>query len=364
MSETARILVVDDVRDNVDILETRLRSLGYDVLTASDGEAAIAAAHEHRPDMLLLDVMMPGLDGLEVTRRLKADKSLPFMPIILVTARGDSKDVVSGFNAGADDYLTKPVDHAALQARVRSMIRIKRLQDSLTALNRELEIRVRTQVDEIARISRLKRFLPPQLAEAIVSSDGEAVLRNHRRDIVALFCDLRGFTSFAETAEPEDIMRVLSEYHGALGPLIHKHEGTLDRFAGDGILVFFNDPVPCEDAPLRVARLATEMRSAVMDLQRIWGRRGHALGFGIGAAQGFATLGQIGFSERLEYTAIGAVVNLAARLCDQALDGQILVSDRLASAVESKVDLISVGNLQLRGFSKEVPVWNVGALKN
>src|SRR6266851_7528998 len=254
MHDPPRILVVDDNEANLDIAKMRLESQGYDVITAEDGEAALVRVAEMAPDLLLLDIMMPKLDGIEVTRRLKADPALPFIPVILLTAKADSKDVVAGLDAGGDDYLIKPFDHAALVARVRSMLRIKALHDQvqeqateLDAWNKELEERVSAQIREIERIGRLKRFLAPQIAEMIISSGDESILESHRRDIVVLFCDMRGFTAFAETAEPEDVMAVLREYHAALGPLTHLHEGTLDRFAGDGMMVLFNDPVPCPD---------------------------------------------------------------------------------------------------------------------
>ncbi|HYD05261.1 MAG TPA: response regulator, partial [Reyranella sp.] len=296
----------------------RLDSMGYVVHVATDGEQALAAAREKLPDLILLDIMMPKIDGLEVVRQLKADKSLPFMPVILVTAKAAPKDVAAGLDAGGDDYLTKPIDHGALMARVRAMLRIKELHDQVESMNRDLARQVREQVDELERVGRLRRFLAPQLAQAIVSAGDEKVLENHRREIVAMFTDLRGFTSFAETAEPEDIMGMLAEYHGALGPLIRKYEGTLDRFTGDGMLIFFNDPLPCPDAPERAARLAIEMRDAVRQLKPQWAKRGHKLGFGVGMAQGYATLGRIGFEDRSDYTAIGAVINLAARLCGEA----------------------------------------------
>src|SRR6185437_5833288 len=263
MREPARILVVDDVADNVEILRMRLSTLGYDVVEANDGQEALASIAADPPDLILLDVMMPKIDGLEVVRRLKADKSLPFIPVIMVTAKTTPKDVVAGLEAGADDYLTKPIDHGALIARVRSMLRIKTLYDEVQTLNQGLEAKVKAQVDELERVNRLRRFLAPQLAQAVVSAGNEKVLDNHRREIAAMFCDLRGFTSFAETAEPEDIMALLAEYHGAVGPLIRKYEGTLDRFTGDGMMVFFNDPLPCDDAPQRAVRLAIEMRDAV-----------------------------------------------------------------------------------------------------
>ena len=363
MRDPARILVVDDVPDNVEILRMRLSTLGYDVVEAGDGEEALAKVAADPPDLILLDVMMPKIDGLEVVRRLKADKSLPFIPVIMVTAKTTPKDIVAGLEAGADDYLTKPIDHGALIARVRSMLRIKTLHDEVQALNQGLEAKVLAQVEEIERVGRLRRFLAPQLAQAVVSAGDEKILENHRREIAAMFCDLRGFTSFAETAEPEDIMSLLSEYHGAVGPLIRKHEGTLDRFTGDGMLVFFNDPLPCPDPAARAAKLAIEMRDAVAKLVPGWAKRGHSLGFGIGMAQGYATLGRIGFEDRFDYTAIGAVVNLASRLCSEAADGQILTSGRLAAAVEDIADIDDLGERTLKGMARPVAVRNLTALK-
>lgn len=362
MRDPARILVVDDVADNVEILRMRLESLGYEVVVAEDGEQALQRVREDRPDLILLDIMMPKIDGLEVVRRLKADAALPFIPVILVTAKATPKDVVAGLDAGGDDYLTKPIDHGALVARVRAMLRIKALHDQVQSLNQGLEAKVQAQVEELERVGRLRRFLAPQLAHAIVSAGNEKMLENHRREVVALFCDLRGFTSFSETAEPEDIMELLAEYHGAVGPLIRKYEGTLDRFTGDGMMVFFNDPLPCPDAPERAVKLALEMRDAVGTLASTWTKRGHRLGFGIGMAQGHATLGRIGFEDRFDYTAIGAVINLAARLCGEAADGQILTSGRLAAAVEPLVDAEELGERQLRGMARPVPIVNLRCL--
>jgi len=363
MRNPARILVVDDVADNVEILRMRLEAMGYEVIVAVDGEEALQKAAGELPDLILLDIMMPKIDGLQVVRMLKADATLPFIPVILVTAKATPKDVVAGLDAGGDDYLTKPIDHAALVARVRAMLRIKALHDEIHALNSGLEAKVTAQVEEIERIGRLRRFLSPQLAHAIVTAGEEKLLENHRREIVAMFCDLRGFTAFAETAEPEDIMAVLGEYHGAIGPLIRKYEGTLDRFTGDGMLIFFNDPVPCEDAPQRAARLGLEMRDAVAQLVPKWARRGHRLGFGVGMAQGFATLGRIGFEDRFDYTAIGAVINLAARLCAEAADGQVLASGRLAAMVEDLVQFEDLGERELKGMARPAAVANLQALK-
>jgi len=363
MRTPARILVVDDVADNVEILRMRLGSLGYEVIVASDGEQALAKTREALPDLILLDIMMPKVDGLEVVKQLKADKSLPFIPVILVTAKATPKDVAAGLDAGGDDYLTKPIDHGAMLARVRAMLRIKALHDEVQTLNQGLEAKVREQVEELARVGRLRRFLAPQLAQAIVSAGDEKILENHRREVVALFCDLRGFTGFSETAEPEDIMLVLKEYHGAVGPLIRKHEGTLDRFTGDGMMVFFNDPLPCDDAPDRAARLALGMRDAVADLIPLWTKRGHKLGLGIGMAQGYATLGRIGFEDRFDYTAIGAVINLASRLCAEAANGEVLMSGRLAAAVAAIAEVEDLGERMLKGMARPAAVARLQSLK-
>ena len=369
MHDPPRILVVDDMPENVDILKTRLESQGYEVVTATDGEAALAAVRGSQPDLILLDVMMPRLDGIATTRLLKADKSLPFIPVILVTAKADTKDVVAGLDAGGDDYLTKPVDQASLVARVRSMLRIKSLHDQvvqqaaeLASLTNTLEERVAAQVQEINQIGRLKRFVPPQVAEALIGAGDEKILESHRREIVALMCDLRGFTAFAEISEPEDLMSLLRSYHEAAGPLIFEHGGTIEKFLGDGIMVFFNDPLPCPDPAIRAVNLAVAMRDAVDRLSQEWRRRGYAVGFGVGIAQGYATLGRVGFEGRQEYSAIGTVMNLAARLCSEAKDRQILLSQRVATAIENFAYTSFVGEITLKGLSRPVATYNVNGL--
>jgi adenylate cyclase len=341
MREPPRVLVVDDNPANLEILETRLARQGYEIVTAKDGDEALVTARAQTPDLILLDVMMPGLDGIQVCRQLKADSSLPFMPIILVTAKADPDDIVAGLDAGGDEYITKPVDHAALVARVRSILRIKALHDTvqeqavqLEAWNRTLEQRVAAQLAEIDRLGSLKRFLSPQVAELIVAAGDERLLESHRREITVVFCDLRGFTAFSETSEPEEVMGVLRQYHAALGQLIFRHEGTVEHFAGDGVVVLFNDPLPCPDPSARAVRMAIDMRACVGDLSQTWRRHGHQLGFGVGIAQGYATLGQIGFEGRFDYAAIGPVSNLASRLCDEAADGEILLSQRALAAIE------------------------------
>jgi adenylate cyclase len=368
--EPPRILVVDDNPINVDILRTRLRASGYDVVTAADGEEALAAAAEHGPDLILLDVVMPKLDGIEVCRRLKADPARPFTPIILVTARSESRDVVAALEAGGDEYLTKPVDQAALVARVRSMLRIKEQQDTIEAQRRELagwndtlETRVREQVEQIERLGRLRRFLSPSLAELVVSSGDEGFLRAHRREIACLFFDLRDSTPFVESAEPEEVTAVLGAFHDAMGGLVQEYGATVDHFAGDGVMVFLNDPLPCPSPAERAVRLAVAMRERMRDLLVGWRRHGYRLGFGVGVTLGYATIGRVGFEGRYDYGANGAVVILAHRLCSEAADGQILVSQRVAVAVEAVAELEPVGELTLKGFQRPVPAHNVVRLR-
>ena len=378
MRTPPRILITDDQPMNVDILQSRLAVHGYEILTATDGEEALATARAQLPDLILLDIMMPKMDGIEVCRLLKEDGALPFMPIIMVTAKADSKDIVAGLEAGADEYLTKPVDQAALVARVQSMLRIKALHDTvqeqatrletqslqLAEWNRTLEQRVSDQLAELERIGRLKRFFSPQLAELIVSAGEDRLLESHRREVTVVFCDLRGFTAFAEITEPEEVMGVLREYHTSLGELIFRFEGTLERFAGDGLMVFFNDPVPCPDPAARAVRMAVAMRHRVGELTETWRKRGHQLDFGVGIAQGYATLGKIGFEGRFDYAAIGTVTNLAARLCGEAEGGQILISQRVCAAVEALVIAEPVGDLALKGFVKPVPAFSIRELKD
>ena len=377
MRTPPHILIADDNAMNLDILQTRLAIHGYQIVTATDGQAALDLARERQPDLLLLDVMMPGLDGLEVCRRLRADASLPFMPIILVTARADSKDVVSGLDAGADEYLTKPIDQAALVARVKSMLRIKALHDTvqeqtrslerqageLSAFNRTLQERVGQQVTELERMGRLKRFFSPQLAELIVTGGAEDPLKSHRREVTVVFLDLRGFTAFAETAEPEELMAVLRDYHAEMGRLILEHEGTLERFTGDGMMIFFNDPVPVPNPAERALRMAVAMRERFSDLSAGWRKRGYDLALSVGIAQGYATIGAIGFEGRWDYGAIGTVTNLAARLCGEAKGGQVLVTSRVAAALEDLIECEEVGALPLKGLLKPVPTYSVVGLR-
>jgi adenylate cyclase len=369
MNDPPRILVVDDNETNRDIIVTRLEANGYETLQAADGQEALAAVTQHHPDLVLLDVMMPNIDGVEACRQLKSDATLAFTPVILVTAKAATQDVVAGLEAGADEYLTKPIDQAALVARVRSVLRIKALHDQvqkqaadLATWNQTLEQRVREQVAEIERIGRLKRFLSPQVAK-LVSSGDERVLQSHRSEVTVVFCDLRNFTAFAEKAEPEEVMTVLREYHTTLGSVIDKHEGTVERFAGDGVMVLFNDPLPCPAPSARAVEMALEMRDGVAKIAAKWEALGHDLGFGIGIAHGYATLGCIGYEGRFQYSVTGTVANLASRLCDQALNGQILVDAKVRAEVKAVAELEAVGELDLKGFHRPVKAFNVRKLQ-
>jgi adenylate cyclase len=356
---SARILVVDDTPVNVKLLGDLLAVKGYTVSTAANGVEALERIERDHPDLVLLDVMMPGLSGYEVCRKVRDNPATAMLPVIMVTALDPMQERVKGIEAGADDFLTKPINQPEMLARVRSLLRVKELWDRLAELNATLERRVEEQVSQLERLGRLKRFFSPALAEAILSGDAEDPLKSHRRDITVAFLDLRGFTAFAETADPEEVMGVLRDYHAAMGRIILEHEGTLERFTGDGMMIFFNDPVPVPNAQERAVRMALAMREAVQGLMSGWRKRGYDLAFGIGIAQGYATIGAIGFEGRWDYGAIGIVTNLAARLCGEAKPGEILISRRLWGAVEDLFDVEPAGELTLKGFSKPVSAFNV-----
>jgi adenylate cyclase len=352
------------------LLEAILEPRGYDVRTASSGSEALAAIDADDTDLVLLDIVMPGMDGYEVCRAIRGRPATAYLPVVMVTASGDEQKI-QALEAGADDFLTKPINTSELLARVASLARIKRYQDTikrqsdeLSAWNEELQDRVAEQVSQIERMGRLRRFLSPQLAELIVDSGDESFLESHRREIVVVFCDLRGFTAFAEASEPEEVIGVLDEYFSALGDLIFRFEGTLERFAGDGLMVFFNDPVRCEDGPARAIRMAVAMRTRVRGLAESWARAGHDLALGIGIAQGYATLGRIGYDGRHDYAAIGSVTNLASRLCADADPWQILVTERVFSAAGPIAVGEDAGVRELRGFSRSVHAFDVKGIDN
>jgi adenylate cyclase len=365
----ARILVVDDVPENVRLLEAVLSPRGYEVVTASDGVAALELVESTKPDLILLDVMMPGLDGYGVCTELRANDETAVLPVIMVTS-SIGQEKTKAIACGADDFIPKPFNHDELLTRVRSLLRIKRYHDTIKAqaaelaeLNRTLEERVRAQVGELERLSRLRRFLSPQLADAVVSSGDETILRSHRRQVAMLFADLRGWSSFVDAVEPEELMRVLGEFHAVIGRLVKRFQATVGFLEGDGVQLFFNDPIEIPDAPLRAVRLGCALREAMAELIPVWAKRGHELDFGAGLALGYATCGEVGFEGRSDYAAIGAVTNLASRLADEAAGGQILIAQRLYAEVEEEVEVEPAGEFQLKGFQRPVTAFNVVAVR-
>ncbi len=366
----ARILVVDDVPENVRLLEAVLQAHNYDVVTATDGQAALDLALSAKPDLVLLDVMMPPPDGLAVCKRLREMEETAVLPVIMLTA-SEGSEKTTAIEAGADDFLSKPFNREELLTRIRSLLRIKRYHDTIKSqaaelrdLNRTLEERVQKQLEELGRLQRLRRFLSPQLADAIVSSGDDSILRSHRRQVSMFFADLRGWTTFVDTVEPEELMRVLAEFHGTIGGLVGRFDATVGFIEGDGVQLFFNDPIEVADPALRAVRLGCALRYQMAELTADWQKRGYDLDFGAGIAFGYATCGEVGFEGRSDYAAIGAVTNLASRLADEATAGQILISQRLFAEVEDDVEVEPVGEFNLKGFQRPVAAFNVIAIRD
>jgi class 3 adenylate cyclase/CheY-like chemotaxis protein len=364
MNDPARILVVDDTAHNVKLLADILGARGYAVSTASSGKQALEKVISEPPDLVLLDVVMPEMSGYEVCRAIRDSPATARLPVVMVTALDPGQERIKGIEAGADDFLTKPINQPELMARVTSLLRIKQLWDELCLLNQTLEARVAEQVGQLDRLGKLKRFFSPQLAEMIVSGSAEDPLKSHRREIAVVFLDLRGFTAFAETSEPEEVMAVLREYHAEMGKLVLAAEATLERFTGDGMMIFFNDPVPVPNPAERAVRMAAAMRERVAELSVGWKKAGFDLDFGLGIAHGYATIGAIGFEGRVDYGAIGTVTNLAARLCAEAKPGQVLLERRVMTAVEGIAEGEPVGDVSLKGISRPVKVYSLLSLKS
>jgi len=331
-----KILVVDDTPQNIKLLGDLLTAKGYEVTTAANGELALESIARQPPDLVLLDVMMPGLNGYEVCRKIRENPATALLPVVMCTSLDPHQERLKGIEAGADDFLSKPVNQPELFARVRSLLRIKALQDE--------------------RLTRLKSFFSPALAEAIAAGKGDEVLKTHRREITVEFFDMRGFTAFTDNAEPEEVMELLRSFHGALGKIALEHQGTIERFAGDSVMVFFNDPLPIEKPAEHAMQTALAVQEAFVPIGKHWHKRsGFELGLGVGIAQGYATLGAIGFEGRWDYAAIGNVTNLAARLCAEAKAGQILADRKTMAALDGVFEFDPVGPFELKGFSKPVP---------
>jgi adenylate cyclase len=371
MNNPAKILVVDDTPANVKLLSDLLTYKGYEVVTATSGAEALEKVESRQPDLVLLDILMPGMNGYEVCRTIRKNPATEILPIVMVTSLDPAEERMNGLQAGADDFLAKPVDEQELLVRVRSLLRIKELYDTvqvqsvqLTEWNKTLEQRVQDQVDQLERLGRLKRFFSPQLAELIISGGADDPLKAHRREVTVVFVDLRGFTAFTELSEPEEVISVLNEYHVEMSKLILEYEGTLEHFAGDGIMIIFNDPVLLTNPTERAVRMATAMRKRMGELKAIWQKRGHSLDCGYGIAYGYATIGAIGFEGRKDYCVVGSVANMAARLCAEAKGGQVLINQKTLGKVEEIVETESLDQLSLKGFSKPVAAFNIIKVKD
>lgn len=367
------VLIVDDAVANVELLVEILKA-DYQTKVATNGQKALQLATSGEPpDLILLDIMMPDISGYQVCEQLKANPLTHDVPIIFVTAMGEVDDETKAFALGAVDYVTKPISPTVVRARVKTHLALalhareqQRLLSQLEAqarqlsdLNRTLEERVAIAVDKIEKLSRLKRFFSPSVVDMLLASSDEDPLRSHRREVTAVFLDLRGFTAFTESSDPEDVMQVLGEYHECMGGLVVEFDGTLERFAGDGIMIFFNDPVVLDNPAWMAVQMAIAMQQRFQTLVHGWESRGFALSMGIGVAQGYATIGAIGFEGRRDYGVIGTVTNLAARLCDKAIGGQILVSQRVRASVSEFAETESIGTLDLKGFRLPVPAFAV-----
>ena len=367
------ILIVDDTPANLDLLVEILKA-DFRTRVAIHGQKALElAASGHPPDLILLDIMMPGLTGYEVCQRLKADPATHAIPVIFVTAMSEVEDETKGLEFGGVDYVTKPISPPIVKARIRTHLAVaaqaRELQRMVTQLeaqaaalsefNRNLEARVAEDVAELERLGRLKRFFSPSVVDLLLSNSAEDPLKSHRREVAAVFVDLRGFTAFTETSDPEDVMRVLGEYHDSMGKLVMDYGGTLEHFAGDGMMIYFNDPVEIDNPAGVAVRMAIAMQERFATLVLGWHKRGYALSMGIGVAQGFATIGAIGFEGRRDYGVIGNVTNLAARLCGEAAGGQILISHRVQGSVSEFARTELVGELVLKGFHRPLPAYAV-----
>jgi adenylate cyclase len=357
-----RILVVDDQRTNAEMVSGLLRNLGYEVDLALDGHEALELVREKGPDLVISDILMPGLDGYELCRRLRANAATALLPVILVTGV-EQGERIKGVEAGADDFLAKPVNWAELFARVKRLLQVKALQDEIKQLNTKLEQRVREQVAQLERLSRMKRFFSRAVAEAIVAG-GEELLEPHRREITAVFLDLRGFTAFTDRADPDEVLELLRAYHATLGRTVDEFGGTLEHFAGDGVMIFFNDPIEVDKPAERAIRMALALQRAFNPIAEAWAKLGHEVGLGIGIAQGDTTLGVIGFEQRWEYAAIGNVPNLAARLCGAAHAGEIVLDLQTEQDIVHVADTEFIGALTLRGFQQPVPAFKLRRMRD
>ena len=367
------VLIVDDTPANLDLLVEILRG-EFRTKVAINGEKALELAGSgNPPDVILLDIMMPGINGYEVCQRLKANPATSAIPVIFVTAMSEVEDETRGLEIGGVDYVTKPISPPIVKARIRThlavsaqsrelqrmVMRLEAQAFELAEFNRTLEARVAEGVGQLERLGRLKRFFSPSVVDMLLSNSAEDPLKSHRREVAAVFVDLRGFTAFTETSDPEDVMQVLGEYHEGMGRMVMAYGGSLEHFAGDGMMIYFNDPVEIDNPAGVAVQMAIAMQECFATLGAGWHKRGYALSMGIGVAQGFATIGAIGFEGRRDYGVIGTVTNLAARLCGEATGGQILISHRVYGVVADFARTAPIGELLIKGFSRPILAYAV-----
>lgn len=355
------VFVVDDTPFNIDVIDAVL-SDDYIVRSATCGETALNSIENDRPDLILLDVMMPGMDGHEVCKILKANDKTRDIPVIFLTSKSDAEDEAYGLELGAVDYISKPISAPILQARIKNQLTLHNALCQLEELNQSLERRVSEGVMQIERLDQLRRFFSPAVVNMLLTDQADGYLKARRREIVVVFLDLRGYTAFTEANEPDEVMRAIGEFHKAMGEIIMAYDGTLERFTGDGMMIFFNDPVEISDPALRAVRMAVDMQNSMVHVNEHWQRRGYELRMGIGIAQGLATIGAIGFEGRHDYSAIGSVVNLAARLCGEARGGKILCSEAVVMSLHGQAGATQIPDLNLKGYSQPIKAFEIGAI--
>lgn len=356
----SKVLVVDDEEFNRELLEAIL-SIQYDVLMACDGQEALKKVNQCPPDIILLDVMMPGIDGYEVCRQLKEEKETAIIPVVMVTALKEKEDRIRGLEAGADDFLTKPIDRAEVLIRVKSLLRIKHLYDELIGINETLEQKVKEQVGHIQNLSRLKQYFSPKLAESLISDENLNKIK--RKNLTIFFTDIRNFTHFSEIMEPEELLSMLDGYFTEMTKIIFYYGGTVGKFIGDGIMGFFGDPEECPNHAELAVKMALEMQRKAEALSKetlIWSDIPFSIGIGINT--GYVTIGNIGPESHRDYTVIGKHVNLAARLEGEAEPWQILISQGTYSLVKDIVKVEEMGRINVKGFEKPVLIYNVTGL--
>jgi len=346
VADRPRILLVDDEREIAEVIRRLLEIHGFDVTIAMSAQEALDSMSKQLPELVLSDVMMGGMNGYELCGEIRRRYDDKIVPIILLTGKDWSGERTKGLEAGADDLITKPIDKNQLLNRIHSLVKIKTMHDTV-------------ETEGKAQVSKLKRFFSPQIADFVLDHSPDTSLQCRRKDVTVVFIDLRGFTAFAEKALPEQVMDVLGEYYATAGNTALRHNGTIGKLAGDGMMFFLNDPVEVADHPARAVEMSLELREEMIKLRDQWVPKGYELDFGIGMATGRATIGAVGFEKYWDYTVIGSVSNLASRLCDEARGGQILASEKFLGAAGLSLATQTLGAVALKGFSHPVKVFNI-----